>query len=297
MRVFVTGASGFIGSSVVRELIGSGHDVVGLARSDSSANALEGAGVEVHRGDIEDLESLRTGAQYADAVIHLAFRHDFADYPGAAEADRVAIDTLGEALVGSDRPFIVTSGLAGFSLGRAMTEDDPASADSPRFSEQAALQFARRGVRVAVVRLPPSVHGEGDHGFVPRLIEIARTAGVSAFPGEGANQWPAVHRLDAARLYRLALESAPAGARLHGIGDEGVPVRDIAGAIGRHRGLPVTSIGPEAAVDHFGWLGTFFSLDVPASSTRTRELLGWQPTRPGLLDDLGEGHYFSERAA
>jgi nucleoside-diphosphate-sugar epimerase len=178
-----------------------------------------------------------------------------------------------------------------------MTEDDPASADSPRFSEQAALQFARRGVRVAVVRLPPSVHGEGDHGFVPRLIEIARTAGVSAFPGEGANQWPAVHRLDAARLYRLALESAPAGARLHGIGDEGVPVRDIAGAIGRHLGLPVTSIGPEAAVDHFGWLGTFFSLDVPASSTRTRELLGWQPTRPGLLDDLGEGHYFSERAA
>lgn len=297
MRVFVTGASGFIGSAVVPELIAAGHQVLGLARSDSSARALKAAGAQVHRGDIDDLESLRTGADSADAVIHLAFKHDFTDYTGAADADRGAIDTLGGVLAGSDRPFVVTSGLAGFSLGRTMTEDDAASPDSPRVSEDAALKFASRGVRVSVVRLPPSVHGNGDHGFVPRLIEIAREKGVSAFPGDGSNRWPAVHRLDAARLYRLALDSAPAGARLHGIGDEGVPVRDIAGLIGRHLGSPVTSIAPEAAADHFGWLGVFFSLDVPASSALTQKLVGWQPTHVGLLDDLDEGHYFQDRAA
>jgi nucleoside-diphosphate-sugar epimerase len=297
MRVFVTGASGFIGSAVVPELIAAGHQVLGLARSELSAQALEAAGAQVHRGDIEDLESLRAGAESADGVVHLAFKHDFANYAGAAEADRRAIDALGGALVGSGRPFVVTSGLAGFALGRTMTEDDAASPDSPRFSEQAALAFTSRGVRVSVLRLPPSVHGEGDHGFVPRLIDIARKKGVAAFPGDGSNRWPAVHRLDAARLFRSALESAPAGARLHAVGDEGVPVREIAGAIGRHLGLPVASIAPEMAVDHFGWLGVFFSLDVPASSTITRELLGWQPTRPGLLDDLDEGHYFRDRAA
>jgi nucleoside-diphosphate-sugar epimerase len=296
MRVFVTGASGFIGSAVVPELIAAGHQVVGLARSDASAQAVEAAGARAHRGDIEDLDSLRAGAESADGVIHLAFQHDFNDYTGAAETDRRAIEALGEALAGSDRPLVVTSGLAGFALGRPMTEDDAAAADSPRFSEQAALAFISRGVRVSVLRLPPSVHGEGDHGFVPRLIDIAREKGVAAFPGDGSNRWPAVHRFDAARLFRLALESGPAGARLHAIGDEGVPVRDIAAAIGRHLGLPVTSVAPDAAFEHFGWLGAFFSLDVPALNPVTRELLGWQATRPGLLEDLEEGHYFGVRA-
>jgi nucleoside-diphosphate-sugar epimerase len=297
MRVFVTGASGFIGSAVVSELIDAGHQVLGLARSASSADAVEAAGAHVHRGDLEDLESLRAGAESADGVVHLAFNHDFTDYASAAETDRRAIDTLGTVLAGSDRPFVVTSGLAGFALGRTMTEDDAADPDSPRASEHAALAFASRGVRVAVLRLPPSVHGEGDHGFVPRLIDIAREKGVSAYPGDGSNRWPAVHRFDAARLFRLALESAPAGARLHAIGDEGLPVRDIAGTIGRHLSLPVTAIAPETAADHFGWLGVFFSLDVPASSALTRERLGWRPTQTGLLDDLEEGHYFHDRAA
>jgi nucleoside-diphosphate-sugar epimerase len=297
MRVFVTGASGFIGSAVVSELIAAGHEVLGLARSDSTADAVEAAGARVHRGDLDDWESLRAGAESADGVIHLAFNHDFTKYTGAAETDRRAIDTLGEALTGSDRPLVVTSGLAGFALGRTMTEDDAADPNSPRASEHAALAFTSRGVRVSVLRLPPSVHGEGDHGFVPRLIDIARENGVAAYPGDGSNRWPAVHRIDAARLFRLALESAPTGARLHAIGDEGVPVRSIAEAIGRHLGLPVTSIAQDAAADHFGWLGTFFSLDVPASSAATRELLGWHPSRPGLLDDLNEGHYFDDRAA
>jgi len=295
MRVFVTGASGFIGSAVVSELIATGHQVLGLARSDTSARALEAAGAAVHQGDLDDLDSLRAGAETVDGVIHLAFNHDFTDYTGAAQTDRRAIDALGEVLAGSDRPFVVTSGLAGFALGRTMTEDDAADPNSPRASEQAALAFTSRGVRVAVLRLPPSVHGEGDHGFVPRLIDIAREKGVAAYPGDGANRWPGVHRLDAARLFRLALESAPAGARLHAIGDEGVPVREIACAIGRHLDLPVTAVPTERAVDHFGWLGVFFSLDVPASSALTREQLRWQPTGPGLLDDLGQGHYFVGR--
>jgi nucleoside-diphosphate-sugar epimerase len=297
MRVFVTGASGFIGSAVVSELIDAGHQVLGLARSESSAQAVEAAGGRAHRGDLENLESLRAGATSADGVIHLAFNHDFTDYTGAAETDRRAIETLGEVLAGSDRPFVVTSGLAGFALGRTMTEDDAADPNSPRASEQAALAFTSRAVRVAVLRLPPSVHGEGDHGFVPRLIDIAREKGVAAYPGDGSNRWPAVHRFDAARLFRSALESAPAGSRLHAIGDEGVPVRDIAGAIGRHLTLPVTGIAPEKAFDHFGWLGAFFSIDVPASSALTRDLLGWQPRKPGLLDDLEQGHYFHDRAA
>ena len=297
MRVFVTGASGFIGSAVVSELIGAGHEVVGLARSESSARAVETAGAKVHRGDLDDLESLRAGAQTADGVIHLAFNHDFSDYSGAAETDRRAIDAIGGVLAGSDRPFVVTSGLAGFALGRTMTEDDAASADSPRFSEQAALALTSRGVRVSVLRLPPSVHGEDDHGFVPRLIDIAREKGVAGYPGDGSNRWPAVHRSDAARLFRMAVESAPAGARLHAIGDEGVPVRDIAAVIGRHLRLPVAAVALEQAADHFGWLGAFFSLDVPASSTLTRELMGWHPTHLGLLDDLEQGHYFRDRAA
>jgi nucleoside-diphosphate-sugar epimerase len=295
MRVFVTGASGFIGSAVVPELIAAGHEVLGLARSDSSAQVLQAAGAQVYRGDLDDVKSLRAGAESADGVIHLAFRHDFTDYAGAAELDRRAIHTLADVLAGSNRPLVVTSGLAGFGLGRTMTEDDAASPSAPRFSEHAALEFVSRGVRVSVLRLPPSVHGEGDHGFVPRLIDIAREKGVAAYPGDGSNRWPAVHRLDAARLFRLALEYAPAGARLHAVDDEGIPVRDIASAIGHHLGLPVTSVPVEQAPDHFGWLGTFFSLDVPASSTITCELLGWRPTRQALLEDLEQGHYFTQR--
>ena len=297
MRVFVTGASGFIGSAVVSELIDAGHQVLGLARSEPSAQAVEAAGARPHRGDLENLESLRAGARSVDGVIHLAFNHDFTDYTGAAETDRRAIETLGEVLATSDRPFVVTSGLAGFAPGRILTEDDAVDPESPRASERAALAFTSSGVRVSVLRLPPSVHGEGDHGFVPRLIDIAREKGVAAYPGDGSNRWPAVHRFDAARLFRLALESAPAGARLHAVGDEGVPVRDIAGAIGRHLTLPVTAVAPEKAFDHFGWLGGFFSLDVAASSTLTQELLGWQPTQQGLVEDLEQGHYFVDRAA
>ena len=296
MRVFVTGASGFIGSAVVPELIDAGHNVVGLARTDASAEALAAAGAEVHRGDLDDLDSLRAGAAAADGVIHLAFIHDFDDYAGAAETDRRAIETIGETLAGSDRPFVVTSGMAGFAPGRLLTERDAADPAFPRASET-ALSFGSRGVRASVVRLPPSVHGEHDHGFVPRLIAIARDKGVSGYPGDGSNRWSAVHRFDAARLFRLALEAASAGARAHAVGDEGIPVRDIADAIGRQLGVPVTAIPSENASDHFGWLGAFFSLDLAASSAITRELLAWEPTHPGLLDDLGQRHYFDDLAA
>jgi nucleoside-diphosphate-sugar epimerase len=293
MRVFVTGASGFIGSAVVCELLDGGHHVVGLARSDGSAASLAAAGVEVIRGDIDDADSLRAGAANSDGVIHLAFIHDFSDYARAGQTDRRAIETIGKALEGTDRPFVVTSGMAGLVQGRALTEDDAAFPGLPRASEEAALPLAARGVRASVLRLPPSVHGDGDHGFVPRLVAIARDKGVSAYPGEGHNRWPAVHRLDAARLFRLALEGAPAGAVLHGVAEEGVPVRDIADVIGRHLKLPVTSISHEEAGDHFGWLGAIFAWDVPASSTLTRRKLGWQPTRQGLLADLDQGHYFA----
>lgn len=293
MRVFVTGASGFVGSAVVRELIDSGHQVTGLARSDSSAAKLAAAGAQVHRGSLGDLDSLRAGAAAADGVAHLAFVHDFENYVEAANIDRSAIAAIGEVLAGTERPFVVTSGLAGFGLGRSLTEEDAAAPESPRVSEE-ALVLADRGVRVSAVRLAPSVHGEGDHGFVPRLIEIARTKGISAYPGDGSNRWPAVHRLDAAQLFRLALENAPAGARLHGVAEGGIPVRDIAEVIGRHLGLPVESVPVEQAFDHFGWLGGFFALDLPASSALTQERLDWHPVHPGLIADLEKGHYFDE---
>ena len=293
MRVFITGATGFVGSVVVRELIDAGHQVLGLARSDAGAKSVAAAGAEVHRGDLHDLESLRRGAEAADGVIHTAFIHDFSNYGPAAEADRRAIETIGAVLLGFDRPLIVTSGSLVVAPGRIATEDDATSPNFPRKSEEAALAIASRGVRVSVVRLAPSVHGKGDHGFVPRLIALAREKGVSAYVEDGLNRWPGVHRLDAARLYRLALEKGSAGARYHGVADEGVPAREIAAVIGRRLHVPVVSKSREAAADHFGWIGQFFAMDGPASSAQTRTRLGWQPTQPGLLADL-DANYFEQ---
>jgi nucleoside-diphosphate-sugar epimerase len=297
MRIFVTGASGFIGSAVVAELIDAGHDVIGLARSDQAASAVQAAGAEPHRGALDDLESLRSGADAADGVIHTAYIHDFSpagDPAAAARTDGQAIEALGETLAGSGRPLVVAAGSALLAPGRLATEDDnvPGDTPHPRVSEQVALQFAERGVLVSAMRLPPSVHGQGDHGFVPALIAIARAKGLAAYVGDGSNRWAAVHRLDAARLFRLALEAAPAGARLHAIGDEGVPFRDIAEVIGRHLDVPVTSISREEADGHFGGFALFASMDVPASSTLTQQRFGWHPAQPGLIADFDEGHYF-----
>ena len=301
MRVFVTGATGFIGSTVVRELIEAGHQVVGLARSDKSANALKGAGAEVHRGTLDDLDSLRSGAAAADGVIHLAFKHDimFSDYNGAVTADLRAVEAMGAVLEGSGKPFVITSGtmmltfvLPPRQLG---TERDMVNASVPRgAAENVAIALAERGVRSSVVRLAPCVHGETKAGFVSVLINIARDKGVSAYIGDGANRWPAVHYLDAARLFRLALEAAPAGSLLHGVGDEGVSVRDIAHVIGRHLNLPVVSISGEEANTHFGFLGAFASTNNPTSSALTQERLGWRPAHPSLISDLEEGHYFND---
>jgi nucleoside-diphosphate-sugar epimerase len=299
MRVFVTGATGFIGSAVVRELLASGHDVVGLARSDAAAESVAAAGATVHRGDLDDLESLRSGATTADGVVHTAYNHDFTiSRPDAAAADRRAIRAMAETLAGSGRPLVITSGTGRRAPGQVATEDvlpDPATDLTGRVAtELFATSFVERGVRVSVVRFPPTVHGRGDHGFVPRLINIARNTGVSAYPGDGANRWPALHRLDAAHLFRLAVESAPAGARLHGVGDEGVPVREIAEVIGRHLNVPVTSVTGDQVAEHFGFLGAFFAADLPASSALTQQMLDWHPVQPGLIADLDEGHYFEK---
>jgi nucleoside-diphosphate-sugar epimerase len=292
MRIFVTGATGFIGTAIVQELVNARHHVLGLTRSDAGVRSLAAAGAQAHRGDLSDLESLRSGAAISDGVIHTAFIHDFSNYQASAETDRRAIEALGSVLAGTDRPLIVTTGVAALAPGRLATEDMPGSPASPRFSEQAAASLASRGVRASAVRLPPSVHGAGDHGFVPRLIAIAREKGVSAFVGDGLNRWPAVHRLDAAHLYRLVLEKDSTGPTYHGVADEGVPVREIAEVIGRRLNLPVVSKSPEEAASHFGWLGPFFSIDCPASSTRTQQRLGWRPKQPGLIPDLDTKRYF-----
>lgn len=294
MRVFVTGATGFIGSAIVRELIGAGHEVVGLARSEAAA----AAGASVHRGSLDDLDSLRSGAAAADGVIHATFVHNFSDYAGACKKDSEVVETLGEVLAGSDRPFVVTSVNALLTPGRLGTKNDapdPNSASAPRIaSEERALAFASHGVRASVVRLPESVHGDGDRAFVPVLIDIARRTGVSAYVDDGANRWAAwaaVHRLDAARLYRLALESASANTRLHAIGDESVPLRDIAAVIGRRLNVPVISKSSEEAADHFGWLAHFVSIDNPTSSALTQVRLGWSPIQPALIQDSDRDTY------
>ena len=311
MRVFITGASGWIGSAVVPELIGACHQVVGLARSEASAAAIAAAGAEVQRGSLDDLDILRSVAAGSDGVIHLAFKHDIAFSGGfqeASDADRRAVEALGEALAGSDRPFVLASGTLGLAPGRVGTERDGhdaapamvALARGPRTRHATAelvLSLASRGVRSSVVRLSPTNHGVGDHGFMASLVGIARDKGAAGHVGDGSSRWPAVHRLDSAHLFRLALEGAPAGSTLHAVADEGVPMRDIAEVIGRHLHLPVVSIAPEDAGEHFAWMAGFVALDSPVSSALTRDLLGWEPVQPGLIDDLDEGHYFRSPSA
>lgn len=297
MRIFVTGASGWIGSAVVPELIDAGHQAVGLARSDDSATALATAGAEVVRGTLDDLDVIRDAAAASDGVVHLAFKHDIAfsgNFQGAVDADRRALEVFGEVLAGSSRPLVIASGILGLPSGA--TEKDVADPASPAGARAANAAFtvalAERGVRSSVVRLPPTVHGAGDHGFVPSIVDVARAKGVSAYIGDGTNRWPGAHRLDVARLFRLAVEKAPAGSVLHAIADEGVPIRDIAEVIGRHLDVPVVSINREEAGAHFGWLGDFLAADALATSAFTRELMDWQPTGPGLLADLDTDHYF-----
>lgn len=300
MRIFVTGATGFIGSAIVRELIDAGHQVLGLTRSDAGAKSLTAAGAQVHRGNLDDLESLRSGAAAADGVIHTAFNHDFSKYVANCETDRHVIEAIGSVLAGSGRPLIITSGtgMANGVPGQLAVEENVAasSAAVPRAaSEEAAASVAARGVNVSVVRLP-QVHNRVKQGLVTYAIGLAREKGVSAFVGDGLNRWPAAHVIDAARLYRLALEKQKAGARYHAVAEEGVPLRDIAEVIGRGLKVPVVALSPEEAAAHFGWLGAFVGRDVPASSAQTQERLGWHPTGPGLIADLEQMRYFEARS-
>ncbi len=295
MRVFVTGATGWVGSAVVAELIAAGHQVLGLSRSDEGARAVAAAGAEVHRGSLEDPDSLKRGAAETDAVVHTAFSHDFSKFAENGADERRAIAALGEALEGSDRPLIVTSGVGLLTPGRVATEADTRDAGSgvPRDPEGATAQLIERGIRATVVRLPPSVHGHGDHGFVPQLISLAREQGVSAYLGEGLNRWSSVHRLDAARVYRLALEHGAEGGPFHAVDEQGVPLKDIAALIGRRLGVPVVSKSGQEAEAHFGWFAMFAAMDGQATSERTRSRLGWAPQQPGLMADLDHPAYFA----
>jgi len=295
MRVFVTGASGWIGSTVVDDLLAAGHSVTGLARSDSSAAALMARGAVVRRGDLDDLGSIRAGAEEAEAVIHLANKHDWSDPAASASAERAAVQVIGDALLGSDRRFLLASGVAALAPGRPATEDDASpfhGPGSPRGgSENLALGFVDRGVHTVGLRFAPTVHGARDHGFIATLAAVARANGVSGYPGDGTNRWAAVHRSDAARLVVLALDRAPAGALLHAVAEQGVPTREIAEAIGRALDLPVTSVAPEDVAGHFGWIASFFAMDLAATSDLTRELLDWTPTGPTLVEDIDAGAY------
>lgn len=296
MRVFITGASGWIGSAAVDELLAAGYEVVGLARSDASAASLEAKGAEVLRGDLDDLESIRAGAGDCDAVLHLANKHDFANPAVSNKAERDAVEAIGDVLTGTGRPFLLASGVASATPGQVLTENDKSpfhGPDSPRGgSENLALEYVARNVATVSVRFAPTVHGSGDHGFIATLVAVARAKGVAGYPAAGTNHWPAVYRSDAAELIRLGLEKAPAGAVLHAVAEEGVSTREIAEAIGRGLDVPVTSIGSDHVLEHFGWIGAFFAMDITASSTITRELLGWTPSGPTLIEDLDAGSYF-----
>jgi nucleoside-diphosphate-sugar epimerase len=306
MRIFVTGASGWIGSAVVPELLSAGHDVVGLSRSEASAQRLEAAGVIVQQGDVDDPDGLAKAAAACDGVIHLAVQHEVAwsgNFAAAAAADRRAVEAMGAALADSDRPLVLASGMLGLKAGRVATEDDGLVPSAEVRANPAGrrlatalltLSLAGVGVRSSVLRFPPTVHGDGDHGFVATLVGIARQRGVAGYVGDGTNRWPAVHRSDAARLARLAVEAAPAGSVLHAVADEGVPFRDIAQAMGRHLGIPTASVAPADAGEHFAHLGHFVGLDSPATAAATRELLGWEPTGPSLLEDLEQDHYYRQ---
>lgn len=297
MRVFVTGATGFIGSAVVRDLLDAGHQVVGLARSDEGAAALAATGAEVRRGTLHDLDVLRSEADAADGVIHTAFIHDFADFDASCETDRLVIEAFGETMAGSDKPLVVAAGTALIRDGELLTEDVPAPIPPlyPRVSEQTALIFAHQGVRASAIRIAPTAHGEGDKGFVPMLIGLAREKGYAAYPGEGRNRWAAVHRLDVARLFRLALESAPAGSSLHAAAEQGVEFRRIAEAIGAGLNVPVKSVAGDEIPAYFGGFTGFAQIDNPTSSTFTRERYGWNPQQPGLIEDIERGGYFTQK--